>query len=51
MNRLARFGMILLSILALGSLALAPSQAADPPDRAPQTQGRLVVFEGFLRCT
>jgi hypothetical protein len=51
MQRLIRLGLISLSILVLGSLALAPSQAADPPDRAPQTQGRLVVFEGFLRCT
>ena len=51
MNQLARFGMISLSILALGGLALAPSQAADPPDRAPQAQERLVVFEGFLRGT
>jgi len=49
MRRLVRFGITLFSILALGSLVLAPSWAADPPDRTPQTQGRLVVFEGFLR--
>jgi len=51
MHRLARFAIISLSILALGSLALVPSRAADPPERAPQAQERLVVFEGFLRGT
>jgi len=51
MHRLIRLGLIASAILAWTSLALAPAQAADPPERAPQTQGRLVVFEGFLRCT
>jgi hypothetical protein len=51
MHRLIRFGITLFSILALGSLVLAPLRAADPPERAPQAQGHLVVFEGFLRGT
>ncbi len=51
MRRLSRSLMLLGCVVALLFVALGSSQAAGPISLAAQDQGRLVVFESFMRST